>query len=77
MGRFPGRFPRLHGGAEEMDQEPTLLMVDVHTNVSRKKDGLEGHPGAPRHLESPNHPRARSWCRVDPPDAGVLVSQAG
>ena len=57
-----------------MDQEPTLLMVDVLTNISRKKSGLEGPPGrAPRHLESPDHPRARSWCRVDPPDARVLV----
>ena len=62
--------------AWEMDQEPTLPMVDVLTNVSTKKYGLEGHPGAPRHLEGPDQPTARSWCRVDPLDAGVLVSQA-
>ena len=73
-GRLMGRFPRLE--AREMDQEPTLPMIGTLTSVSMKKDGLEGHPGPPRHLESPDHPTARSWCRVDPSDAGVLVSQA-
>ena len=62
--------------AREMDQEPTLPMIGTLTSVSTKKDGLEGHPGPPRHLESPDYPTARSWCRVDPSDAGVLVSQA-
>ena len=47
-----GRFPRLE--AREMDQEPTLPMIGTLTSVSMKKDGLEGHPGPLRHLESPD-----------------------